>query len=144
METDRQQLLGKEQPAASTSRIGRHRGGGGDAYPPFFLDVETISVPSSQAFRLSIVAKSQNKRQDKPQFLASRPTPIRYKSLLFSFGSKQDLLELRPGDLGGFLSHLQEGTMSLDVNPSVLANRGQFGPAFCHFLSGKPGCPESL
>lgn len=72
METDRQQLLGRKNLQLLHLGSGDTRGGGGGAYPPFFL--ETADCPHLSGFQFS--TKSQNKRQDKPQFLASKSTPI--------------------------------------------------------------------
>lgn len=146
METDRRQLLGKKKLRLLHLGSEDNRGGGGGAYPPFFLDTEAPVCPQlSGSQDLHSCQITKNEREDEPQFLASRPTPTPVHRLpSVELLEQADLLALRPGALGGLLRHLPKGTMSLEVNPRVLATRGQFGPVFCHFLSGKPGWPESL
>lgn len=69
------------------------------------------------------VPSHKTRDRPNPNFLPQGQRPL---SMTVAFCSALGAL---PGALGELLSHLQEGTASLDVIPSVLATRGQFGPA---------------
>lgn len=79
---------------------------------------------------------------------ASRPVPCHRQTTVASCWllEQTDFLALKllgPGGRGwgegGFPSALLGGDTLLEVNPRVVATRGQFGPELCPCLSGKPG-----